>query len=193
MGLSIHEYVLIPHGHAVRKKMHVQVSPSHPVPIIRDDRSRFDESTMRDVFAYMQRYAREQGHPDRFRPVDQWLQLNNASEFAQGFFAAYHWLGGQWWQFGSIHVPLKLGPRPQPGVKDERTTAANYHYLIAKHCMDFTTDVHRSVVEHVKGVKTFTGLQVVGPMVQCEIVCAMPAVMPWLTVRTVSGDDVPIS
>lgn len=194
MGLSIDkEYVIIPDAHPVRKRMHVQVSAAHPVPIICDDRHRFDASAVRDVMGYMNRHVREQMRPDRFKPVDQWLQLNNASEFAQGFLAPYQSIGGHWWQFGSIHVPLKLGPKPAIGVSDDRVTAVDYHYLIAKHCISFTTDVHISVLEDVRNVKTFTGLMIVGPMVQCAVRAAMPMVLNWLTVRTLSGDDVPIA
>lgn len=194
MGLSIgKEYLIIPSDHPIRKTMHVQVSAQHPVPVVLDDRHRFDVAAVKDLYAYMQRKIKEEMNPARFRPVDQWLQLNNASDFTQGFLAPYQSVGGHWWQFGSIQVPLKLGPRPAPGVKDERIVAVDYHYLVAKHCIPFTTDVHSSVVDQVKGVKTFTGLMVVGPMVRCQVLAPMPDVMNWLTVRTVTGNDVPIA
>ena len=190
--LNIREYVFIPFDHPIRKKMYVQVSQSHPVPLILDDRAKFQEDTVRAVHAFFRKHIEGQMKPDRFKPVGQWIQLGLPLEAAQGFMQPYQWIGGMWWQFGSIHVPLKLGPKPIRGMKDERVTAVNYHYLTARHCTTYTTDVHKSVVDHVRGVKTFTGLQLVGPMVKCEVLKPMPAVGTYTGARVVQGVDVPI-
>lgn len=190
--LSITQYVIVPLGHPIRKKMYVQVSPSHPVPIIDDDRAKFDDATVRELLAFFKRHVDGQMKPDRFKPVDQWMQLGLPIEAAQGFMEPYQWIGGQWWQFGSIHVPLKWGPKPMRGAADTRDTVVNYHYLVARHCHTYTTDVHASVVDQVRGVKTFSNLQVVGPMVKCEVLKPLPTIASFTTARVISGTDAPI-